>query len=130
MPGPATATPDIIEMDKRIERLESRVSQLEGRTTTQPKITGGFSGQGNSQTRPFTVTSTPFEITYSANTSGGSGPFSFWVVYPETGATAAGFGWYVKSDGVSGTTMCYVKPGTYYIQVSTRNSISWNIKIN
>lgn len=89
-----------------------------------------FSGHGLSSSKPFTVTSTPFEIRWEARLEGKPGTtFVVTVVYPENGTTAESFGWYIEEGITSSQTMCYVQPGTYYLSVNTDLNVSWTIWI-
>ncbi len=135
----------IAQLGEQVDRLNAEVVTIKQQLVEQeaeeeaispsiPEAPPGtvftFSGHGLSSSKPFTVTSTPFEIKWTTQIKGGSGSvFIVTVVYPDKGTTAKSFGWYVEPGESSGQTWCYVDAGTYYFAVNTDLNVTWTIWI-
>lgn len=140
----------IAQLGKQIDRLGEQLDELNAEVVTikqqlaeqeaeeeaispsvpeaPPGTVFTFSGYGLSSSKPFTVTSTPFEIRWEARLEGKSGTtFEVTVVYPENSTTAQSFGWYIEEGITSAQTNYYVQPGTYYLSVNTDLNVSWTI---
>lgn len=128
MLSPSVALAETL-LEQRVTELEARVQRLETSAPESPTI-DVFSGHGFCQTPPFTVTSTPFEISWTTQVEGNSGSaFIITVVYPDKGTTAKSFGWYVEPGAKSGQTWCYLDTGTYYLAVNAESWVGWNIRM-
>lgn len=132
------ATYTYSELEVKVLELEQRIEALEARFTPAKNVGGMFSGQGNSQTLPFTVTSVPWELRWQAELSvAGSCPFggNIYNINTDNGTIirhVGNIGSYTIHGGDvrTGRTYIYYPAGTYYLDVSTTSQISWDIWID
>ena len=120
---------EVVTIKQQLAEQEAEEEAISPSVTEAPPGTVFiFSGHGLSSSKPFTVTSTPFEIRWEARLEGKSGTtFEVTVVYPEKGTTADSNGYYITEGTTSGQTMSYVQPGTYYFSVNTELYVTWTI---
>lgn len=126
---------EVVTIKQQLAEQEAEEEAISPSVTEVPPGTFfTFSGHGLSSSKPFTVTSTPFEIRWEARLEGTSGTtgttgttFIVTVVYPEKGTTADSYGYYITEGTTSGQTMSYVQPGTYYFSVNTELYVTWTI---
>ena len=129
MVAPAYASSGLT-LEERVNELTSRVEALEA--LPQSAITG-FTGQGNGQTMPFTITKSPWIITYSAELGvGGSASLNIFVCDPEKPESIAivhGYGFMV-SGNQTGSIVSYIPAGDYYFRLDTHGEMNWRIGYN
>ena len=123
----------IAELFSRIEAIEAKLTTPEYSNDAPPvtSVTPIFSGQGNTYTMPFTVSSYPWRIEWQTEMLVSGGVNFDLELFDATKTTmnrVKGFGSYV-SGNQTGETVAYVLPGQYYFYVNTGYFVKWNIQV-
>lgn len=153
---PATTSSDIEarieELGKQIDELNAEVitikqqqveQEAEEEVTSSPSAPEAppgtiftFSGQGSSQSIPFTIPSSPWKLVLWSNLMvGGSAPVKIEVVDPTQyapiqGKGAVGIYQFMVEPGISiHETVFYVPAGTYFLNLPYSHSMTWTVWI-
>lgn len=117
------------ELEQQLQELTKRVEVLESWFVEQ--ATDSFTGQGSSQTMPFTITESPWTISWrTESTMMARPPFWINVCTANTSTCMGSYGGAISENTTTGRTVSYIPAGTYYFSVNSDYWISWTISID
>lgn len=114
----------IVVLESTVKLLQDKFQYIEANSSTAK-----FSGKGEMNTLPFTITSMPFKLSWSIEASTRSAlGIAVYKYPPGTGISYDAVNLIVDGDD-SGETYCYMEAGSYYLVVNTKTANSWSIVI-
>lgn len=122
----------IQELTRRIEVLESQVSS-ESDLPSDGLPT--FTGQGNTQTFPFTVSEAPWKLDWRTDMKvAGGTTFNIFVHDPSKSSVGrknqiTGYGFYISGGIQTGEVVSYLPANDYYLRIDTGSYVTWEIWI-
>ncbi len=122
-------------------KQQSAEQGAEEETTSSPSVPEAppgtiftFSGQGNSQSLPFNIRSSPWKFQWWADVGKGQVFFKFFIRDPakpgsdDYSSDVTRYYWGIMEPGTTAReTISYVPSGTYYIKVEVDSSATWTI---
>jgi len=121
---------DYDRLVQQVEELTKRIEVLESRYMEQPKVSGMFTGQGNSCTMPFTVARSPWTLELETNsTKLARTGIGINIYTANTSTHMGGVGFDLCENVTYGKTAVYIKPGRYYLKIDTGYYIQWAIDV-